>query len=508
MSADKHDQDEDGGSSVGDVAKVADTKLMTSLFGPSAAVVGKYLEGRTKGLINWLEGESQRSQQRNLEGHVSNVVNVTGQSLGVQAAQIVKLERWIRIAAEIPVEDLERSAVVEAALEELASTMGSPAFEEAAEKLTSGSARLLLEAPSDLSINPKGIDRNGFEQLRSLGLANTANRPNVVAQIAAWLIGTVVGLVLLFGAIRLATAWYPLLFLGFLATEFIINSVVISAVAVSLGILAVSARYRLTDYGKSLQKAARRFYRGEDRPRKADFLASIFRRPSLIWGGFAALTVCSLPFALQAYLPSQLRFNALPPTIIISSAPTNPSGPTPSPPATTSPPGQTPQQITLTAENIRTLIDVWRSVAGQMNEIINLTNAGQAQIPNWPQTVKSGPQNFGQELIRLRNSINQRRISLQSLYNAYQGLPNVRSTLAQVATTGVFDRLYAALDSFSHETQNLPAPPAPLPEDFENTLRPYAGELKGALDAMARWANDTRNFAARQSEELSKANIK
>jgi hypothetical protein len=53
--------------------------------------------------------------------------------------------------------------------------------------------------------------------------------------------------------------------------------------------------------------------------------------------------------------------------------------------------------------------------------------------------------------------------------------------------------------------QGLASPP---PEKFEDRLRPYAGELKRALDAMTRWANDTRNFAARQSEELSKANIK
>jgi hypothetical protein len=145
-------------------------------------------------------------------------------------------------------------AVVEAALEELASTMGSPAYEEAAEKLTTGSARLLLEAPPDLSISPKGIDRDSFEQLRSLGLANTANRPNVVAQITAWLIGTVFGLVLLCCAIRLAAAWYPLLFLGFLATEFIIDSIVISAIIVCLGILALSARYRLTDSRRSREQ--------------------------------------------------------------------------------------------------------------------------------------------------------------------------------------------------------------------------------------------------------------
>jgi hypothetical protein len=53
--------------------------------------------------------------------------------------------------------------------------------------------------------------------------------------------------------------------------------------------------------------------------------------------------------------------------------------------------------------------------------------------------------------------------------------------------------------------QGLSKPP---PENFEDTLRAYAGELKGALDSMAQSANRTRNFASRQSDELSKIEIK
>ena len=142
----------------------------------------------------------------------------------------------------------------------------------------------------------------------------------------------------------------------------------------------------------------------------------------------------------------------------------------------------------MTADQVGTLVDVWRSVKDQMDDIVGLTNAGQALLPNWPQRVREGgSQPFANELVRQQNLINQRRISLQPLFTAYQRYPNVGSALAQVATTGVFDRLYGALGSFSHEVQSLPAP---LPENFENTLRPYAGELKGALDAMAQWATE------------------
>jgi hypothetical protein len=176
------------------------------------------------------------------------------------------------------------------------------------------------------------------------------------------------------------------------------------------------------------------------------------------------------------------------------------------PPVTSTPQSTSQETMTLTADQARTLVDVWRSVKEQMDDIVGLTNAGQALLPNWPQRVREGgSQAFANELVRQRNLVNQRRVSLQSLFTAYRRYPNVGAALAQVATTGVFDRLSGALESFSHEVQNLPAP---LPENFENTLRPYAGELKGALDTMAQWADSTRNFAKLQGDELSKAQLK
>src|ERR1700694_4883043 len=95
----------------------------------------------------------------------------------------------------------------------------------------------------------------------------------------------------------------------------------------------------------------------------------------LIWGALAAILACALPPALEYYFPA----HDVPRTVIISSPPVNPSGSTPpsppAPPPTALP--STSQQATLTADEIRTLVDVWRSVTDQMNEIISLTNAGQ-----------------------------------------------------------------------------------------------------------------------------------
>jgi hypothetical protein len=138
-----------------------------------------------------------------------------------------------------------------------------------------------------------------------------------------------------------------------------------------------------------------------------------------------------------------------------------------------------------------------------MNDILALTNDCSVLLPNWPQRIKDGQkQALASELSNKRDAIQQRRESLASLYTAYQTYPNV-SAVQQGARD--FDRLYRALDSFVHVVQTLRTPP---PENVENLVRPYADELKGALDAMAKWANGTRDFAQRQSDELSQINLR
>jgi hypothetical protein len=159
----------------------------------------------------------------------------------------------------------------------------------------------------------------------------------------------------------------------------------------------------------------------------------------------------------------------------------------------------------ITAQDIRTLIDVWRSVIGQMNAITNVTNAGDALIPVWPENVKADPGQLSQQLIGLRDTINQRRVSLQTLDTNYRRFPNVESTLNEVIKDDTIGRLYRALDSFATEVRGVTKPP---PENFEETLRPYAGELKGALNSMALSASQTRTFANRQIDELSNIKIK
>jgi hypothetical protein len=479
---------------VGVATKVADTSVMKDLFGRTFKAVGDYYGEQVEDYFK------QRRERRlkNLRDHELQVAHVIGEPVDIlsKPERAGEMERWVEIAADVPLEDAERAALFEAVLAQIISTQGSSDFQDVAERLSSSGMRVLLNAPSDKGIAPDGGDRQNFERLRSLGLARTLDLRQALAVIFAWLLGTAVGIFILFVII-------PRYLPRFLAIEFVAETILISAVALALGVAVLSTKYRLTEFGKSLQQSALRFYPDRSTLRKLKILSAVPSKP-LIWGALAAVLVCALPYTLDLYLPTQLRTDFRP-TVIISPPPANPGGSTPTA-ALTAPASvsSTQQATTLTADEIRTLIDVWRSVAVQMNEILKLTNSGQELIPNWPERVKDNANVFAAELLRQRNSINDRLISLQSLDNAYQQYPNVNSALAEVRKEGVFGRLYRALTSFAREVQGLTAPP---PENFESTLRPYAGELKGALDIMAQWANNTRNFATRQNEELSKVNF-
>jgi hypothetical protein len=377
-------------------------------------------------------------------------------------------------------------------------------FQDVAERLSSKTAQLLLDIPVEHNISPKEADERAFEQLRSLGLASPPGRKRLLVNAAAWVIGTVIGSIILFEVvIPYAPKLLPRHLPYFLATEFIGDAVAVSALILVFGLIRLSTTYRLTDFGQSLQRAAKRFYRNKPRVPEKSVLPASARWTPALWGTFAALLICALPFVLQAYLPQQLRFDTQPPTVIISS----PTPPTPSAPLQqtlgSSSPVLSQQQFKLSADDIRTLIDLWRSVDIQLNNINAVAVNGTNLLSNWPGEMADGGATLVSRLQKLRDEISRRRSSLQSLYNVYSRYPNV-TVLDNIGAKG-FDRLDAAIDGFASAVRNLSAPP---PTNFENTLRPYAGELESALAAVVAWANDTQSFARNQGNQLSKIDLK
>jgi hypothetical protein len=488
----------DGGSGLPDIVgaatKVAETSVMKDLFGRSFRAVGDYYGEQ----IEEYYKKKKEKRLKNVRDHELRVAQVIGEPVNIlsKPERGRAIERWVDVAADVPLEDEERAAVLEAVLAQIFSSDVTIDFLDVSERLSSSGMRVLLNAPFDKDVAPKGDDRQTFERLRALGLARTLDLGHAVAVIFAWLVGTTVGLFILFVVIP---RYLPRL----LAIEFVVEAVLTSAVVLVLGLALLSTKYRLTEFGRLLQRSALRFYRDQTSLRKIRILSAIPGKP-LIWGMLAVILACALPLALESYLPAQLRTDFRP-TIIISSppslgGPSAPAPPAPAPPLVPEPPKPT----TLTAGEIEKLKDAWNSVNNQMEGIQGLTTESQELVKDWPQRIKVNPQAVGSQLLQMRDAINQHRVSLQSLKNSYEKYPNIAPVLEEATKGGSFTRLYTSFDNLAREAQKL----QPHPENFEIIIKPYANDLKDALDEMTKWANATRNFAKQQSDELSKIDLR
>jgi hypothetical protein len=173
----------------------------------------------------------------------------------------------------------------------------------------------------------------------------------------------------------------------------------------------------------------------------------------------------------------------------------------PAPPVSSPASPQAPPQAVMTVDDVRTLIEVWKSINVQMEDMLGLTGQGKSFVQNWPERLKKDSALTQEQLSRMRDAVDQSRVSIATLKNSYGKFPNVGSALEEVDRDGVFQRLYRSFDSFAREVQlTRSSPPAP---NTEIKLRPYATGLDGALEAMTKWANTTRDFAKLQSDELS-----
>jgi hypothetical protein len=155
----------------------------------------------------------------------------------------------------------------------------------------------------------------------------------------------------------------------------------------------------------------------------------------------AAVLVCFLPPILELYLPALLRTTGRP-TVVISSAPANPSSsPIPTINSTGAVPTPTADQVTLTTDEIVALVEFWNSIKDQMNVITDFTGEGQSLLETWPQDMEKNRDLFVSRLRSMRDAISARRNSLIALMNTYRNYPNVQPILREVSNEGVLASL-------------------------------------------------------------------
>lgn len=474
-----------GTSLVSDATKVADTSVMKDLLGRSAKAAGDYLGEYAEEFFKKL----RERRWKNLHDHEQKVAQVIGSPVDFLSApeRGGAVERWVNIAADVPLEETEKAAILEAVLEQILFSDRSSEFQDVSERLSNSGMRILLNAPSDRKFQPGGDERVNVEKLRELGLARKLGFARGLSLFIAWCIGTAVGL---YGVTRIVPNFLPITF----SIGFVLEGAFLSGLMFVLGMAILYTNYTLTDFGRSLQRSALRFYPTREKLREFR-LASLVPGSFLAWTGLAAVMAVATPLLLSRILPGSETIR----TTVLSPPPQVPSAAPPAPPSQ-SPPQSSPGTQALKTEDIATLIDVWRSVSEQMNSIIEVTNQVDGILSAWPKRINENRSDLVDQLLKLRDTINQRRVSVSTLATAYARYPNIRAALTERNSDETFGRLYRALDSFYNEVRLLPSK---APENFESTLRPYAGELRLATTALTKWADETRTFANAQSKELT-----
>ena len=171
------------------------TSVMKDLLGRSAKATGDYYGEQVEEFFN----KRRERRRKNVRDHEQQVEQITGAPVDILAEgdRGAAIERWVTVAADVPLEDAERAAFVEAILAEILTSNRSSEFQDVAERLSGPSMRIFLNAPSDRKFLPGGDDRGNFETLRELGLARKPDLAGFLLLLLAWCVGTAAGLYLL-----------------------------------------------------------------------------------------------------------------------------------------------------------------------------------------------------------------------------------------------------------------------------------------------------------------------
>lgn len=86
--------------------------------------------------------------------------------------------------------------------------------------------------------------------------------------------------------------------------------------------------------------------------------------------------------------------------------------------------------------------------------------------------------------------------------NELNSYPNISETLRASTVDQKFNRYAAAIDNLRNE---LSINPNPLDVNSASALKPFQDEVENSLKDLAMWASQTRDFADKQINELSKA---
>jgi hypothetical protein len=492
------------------------TDIMAQLSGQPTMAVGEYLG--PDGFFRKLDEAVTKARYDNVAAHIQKVANAIGKTPKLSPAQIIKIRSWSNVAADIPPTDEARSAIIEAALHDILKLAEASRYEEAANELNNRSAQLLLTAPADDSLEPEQQKERTLNELAASGLISRPTRANLFGQFCASIIGTGFGAIILLELIVPYRAFLlPRYIPSHVGTDLIIDAAAISALFATAGIFFRAQKYWLTELGKSVQDAAKPFFKLEKSFDKRRLFAPVLNRPLSVAIGLSILLLCILPVSLQL-LPKELRY-LQEPAVVILTAPPSPAPPPSSAPSSPRPTEPSPLPVTLPVEDVSKLIDVWKSISAQLENTIELPKTLAEIMERWHRSLHDITRNtndpvqqqqqfqnaaaaLNSDLSNYRGRFLNRRTSLGNLANAYRSYPNISNTLNAGTVDQKFNRYAAAIDNLRNE---LSINPNPLNVNSASALKPFQDEVENSLKDLTTWASQTRDFADQQIKDLSKA---
>ena len=92
---------------IADATKVAETSVMKDLFGRSARAIGDYYGEQVEEFFN----KRRDRRRKNVRDHEEQVEQITGGPVNILAEgdRGGAIERWVIVAADVPLEDAERA---------------------------------------------------------------------------------------------------------------------------------------------------------------------------------------------------------------------------------------------------------------------------------------------------------------------------------------------------------------------------------------------------------------
>ena len=152
----------------------------------------------------------------------------------------------------------------------------------------------------------------------------------------------------------------------------------------------------------------------------------------------------------------------------------------------------------LSRDEITTRIDLWRSIDLQLNRFMFAVNSGYAVYSDWAQHVKSNKQDIMSKLAQLKGDLQQPVADIGSLENSYPDYGELRGLLERAGGNGNFT--FVSIQGFYQEIASLPSP---IPDEYENSIKPYANAFKRDLDLTRDWINANQKIAASKVTELA-----